>query len=477
MTLLLSLMLGAWQVMFATCGELRITSLTHRDQVVNPVPIRATYLKQSCSASALQIFVDAVKQSPDQPPPNLSADLVLTPGAHQIVVQAVSSSGAVLMKAQPLTINVVSPPSTCATGNACTGVVNVWNPTGCPTAAGCAWQETVPSGNFYVDAKIYSQQPNIAAVQVSLDGIEQGQAAYGNVSFTSFHSAGIPISAGANHLVVVQAINASNLVIASATLYINAAGALTMSNIFSGIDDTNPANWRSCNPGLPCFSSLRPQPSAAISRDGQSLEFFANSGQFAQSFWFYNWVKTFKSGLPAGNAPLKYVKYEFDLHIDAPPAAVNAPQALEFHVQQSSEGLIRNFGFQDTYHGSQMWHAYDKAAEASGDSTIVRWQPVGIPFAGLNATELGANVWYHIVLEFHLDSSFSPPVIRHDAVTVYEVSPTAAPPVRLGTEYHNAHDAAPGSASPVSSAVQLDTNTNGSQYHVWIDNMTTTFMQ
>src|SRR5215468_2179091 len=109
------------------------------------------------------------------PPPNFSADLTLSSGTHRIVVQVVNSAGTVLAKAQPLTIYVVNPPSSCPTGNACTGVVNVWNPTGCPDTTGCAWQETIPSGTFYVDAKIYSQQSNIAVVQVYLDQVKQNQ--------------------------------------------------------------------------------------------------------------------------------------------------------------------------------------------------------------------------------------------------------------------------------------------------------------
>jgi len=370
----------------------------------------------------------------------------------------------------------VNPPSSCPTGNACTGVVNVWNPTGCPDTTGCAWQETIPSGTFYVDAKIYSQQSNIAVVQVYLDQVKQNQTSYGNVSFTSFHSAGIAIAAGSNHRIAVQALDPSSLVIAKTVIYINAADAQS-ANIFSGIDDTTPGNWQTCSMNISCFSPNPPQHSTTISRDGQSMEFFADSGSFQQSFWFYDWRKTFTSGLPDGNAPLKYVKYEFDIHVDATSTATNSPQALEFQVEQDTASLTRNFAFQDTYHDSQMWRAFDKAAQVGTDDTIIRWQPVGIPSTFLNVTESGSDVWYHVILAFHLDASFSPPVIRHDAVSIYEVAPTSAPAVRQGTEYHNAHDAASATVTPLSNAVQLDTNSSGNQYHTWIDNMTITFMQ
>ncbi len=160
----LSISASAQENFFSGCGDVKVTSVSHEDTVVMPLHIHA---ETTCSkVTDLQLWVDS-SQVYHIGALTLDFDLTsLSVGSHRVVVQGVDGTNTIQIKSQALTINVAQP----ATGM--TAVVNVWNPTGCPAANSCSYAENVPS-TFYVDAKAYSNQPNIHDVQVWLDGVKE----------------------------------------------------------------------------------------------------------------------------------------------------------------------------------------------------------------------------------------------------------------------------------------------------------------
>lgn len=474
----LSISASAQQNFFSGCGDVKITSVSHEDTVVMPLHIHA---ETTCSkVTDLQLWVDSA-QVYHIGALTLDFDLTsLATGSHRVVVQGVDGTNTVQIKSQALTINVAQP----ATGM--TAVVNVWNPTGCPAANSCSYAENVPS-TFYVDAKAYSNQPNIHDVQVWLDGVKKDENISSTpVSAATFHSTIALSAAAGNHRLVVQATDTAAAVVGQTVTYFN----VTSSNLGSvtnmeGIS-TNPALnlWLTCSQssGDPCFSSTYPTTFTQGTRTG--VQFYSDSGAWGTAQRHYQWPNGTVSAPPtfspnpskAYSFPFKYVKYEFDLYV--PTGATTAINNIEWEVQQrlpdvtGGASFVRNMAFEDNYDpsGTQEWRAYDFYAKAVTDDTVTtRWQSVGV--ANLKFAE---NQWYHVVLESHLDESISGVIlVRHDAISAYLVGGAAT---RQGTNYHNSH-IVPGttSADETTNAIQLGNNGSGATWSVLIDNLQVTY--
>src|SRR5436190_5172938 len=164
---------------FSGCGDIKITTVSHEDTVVLPLHIHAD---TTCgSVATMQLYVDGASKY-GIAGQTLDYDLTsATTGTHRVVVQGVDSGSTVLIKSQALTVNVQPAPA------GMTGIVNVWNPTGCPAANSC-YAESIP-GTFYVDAKAYSNQSNIHNVEVWLDGVKKDENVFSTPpSMGTFHS-------------------------------------------------------------------------------------------------------------------------------------------------------------------------------------------------------------------------------------------------------------------------------------------------
>jgi hypothetical protein len=474
----LSISASAQQNFFSGCGDVKVTSVSHEDTVVMPLHIHA---ETTCSkVTDLQLWVDS-SQVYHIGALTLDFDLTsLSVGSHRVVVQGVDGTNTVQIKSQALTINVAQP----ATGM--TTVVNVWNPTGCPAANSCSYAENVPS-TFYVDAKAYSNQPNIHDVQVWLDGVKKDENISSTpVSAATFHSTVALQAAAGNHRLVVQATDTSAAVVGQTVTYFN----VTSSNLGSvtnmeGIS-TDPALnlWLTCSQssGDPCFSSTYPTTFTQGTRTG--VQFYSDSGAWGTAQRHYQWPNGSVSAPPTFNPnpskaysfPFKYVKYEFDIYV--PTGATNAINNIEWEVQQrlpdvaGSTSFVRNMAFEDNYDpsGTKEWRAYDFYAKAvTNDTVTTRWQSVGVP--NLKFTE---NQWYHVVLESHLDESISGVIlVRHDAISAY---PVGGATTRQGTNYHNSHIVpTTTSGDETTNAIQLGNNGSGATWGVLIDNLHVTY--
>jgi hypothetical protein len=83
------------------------------------------------------------------------------------------------------------------------------------------------------------------------------------------------------------------------------------------------------------------------------------------------------------------------------------------------------------------------------------------------------DTWYHVTLEYHVDLSVTPPLLHHDAATIYQVGGSGRQP----TLYNNIQSAVTSSNSQMTNAVQLDTDGGGTAYSIYIDNMGVKYTQ
>ena len=480
---------------FSGCGDIKITTVSHEDYVVLPLHIHAD---TTCSSVAnIQLYIDGVSpygtagQTLDYDWTSASAT------SHRVVVQGVDSNNKVVIKSQALTVNVQSAPA------GMTGVVNIWNPTGCPAANSCTYAENVP-GTFYVDAKAYSNQANIHNVEVWLDGVKKDDNVLSSPQSTgTFHSTVALAAAVGNHRLVVQATDTSSTVVAKTAIYFN----VSSSNVgtLTNQEGMSLTQWATCDPASwdPCYSHYGPTTFTQGSRTG--VQFNADgtwccdqNNQTVQGAWetaqrHYVWPSGSVTAPPsfspnpstAYSFPFKYIKYEFDVYV--PSNATSLISNLEWETQQrlpdtpGGTSYVRNMAFEDNYAstGTHEWRSYDFYVKQTNnnDSVTTRWQSMGIPW-----TQFTANTWYHVVLEAHLDESLAPGevLVRHDAVWAYPIGNSA---VRQGTNYHNSHIVpSTTSTNETTNAVQLGNNgstgnnTSGSSpWNIWMDNIQITY--
>jgi hypothetical protein len=467
---------------FQGCGDIKVTTVSHEDTVVLPLHIHAD---TTCgSVATMQLYVDGVSPY-GVTGQTLDYDLTsASTGTHRVVVQGVDSGNTVRIKSQALTVNVQPTPA------GMTGIVNIWNPTGCPAANSCNYAENVP-GTFYVDAKAYSNQSNIHNLEVWLDGVKKDENVFSTPpSMGTFHSTVALSAAVGNHRLVVQATDTAGTVIAKTATYFNVTssnvGTLTNEDGMSlNLWDTCPNSWD------PCLSHYSPTTFTQGTRTG--VRFYADqnvNGTWETAQRHYTWPNGTVTAPPSFNPnpskaysfPFKYVKYEFDLYI--PSGASGLINNLEWEVQQrlpdtpGGTSYVRNMAFEDNYDssGTKEWRAYDFYVKQTNnnDSVTTRWQSMGVPY--IKFTEA---TWYHVVMESHLDESIPGEILaRHDAVWTYPVS---SGPTRQGTEYHNSHIVpSTTSTNETTNAVQLGNNgssgnDNPQPWSVLMDNIQVTY--
>src|SRR5439155_25892255 len=110
------------------------------------------------------------------------------------------------------------------------------------------------------------------------------------------------------------------------------------------------------------------------SLDGSSSQFFlGGSTPYASALW---WKQV------GGIDSVRFLKYGVDFFFTDD----NAPQALEFDVNQSVGGQKYIFGTECDFTGAKQWRVWDY---------YDHWQSTGVP-----CTALKANVWHHLTWEF-----------------------------------------------------------------------------
>lgn len=212
--------------------------------------------------------------------------------------------------------------------------------------------------------------------------------------------------------------------------------------VIDNVEDST--NWLTCGAcgntgatGAVATYSFTPG-MASPSEDGRSTQFaIAASVAFSNAYFYQQQTPV--------TSQIKALTYEFDLYI--PSGMENAPQAIEFECQQTVNGWVYNFAWQAEYAGAKAWRIFDYG--------LKRWDTSGIPFTGF-----APNTWHHIVAEYHNDTANH--VVWHDALVVDGVRF----PVNIS---HNA--AFTNGRNQFSNAFQLDSNSQATPYHVYVDRM------
>ena len=285
------------------------------------------------------------------------------------------------------------------------------------------------SSPVHVVASASSSNP-IAAMRVYVD----------NVSFYLTYSNSIdtyiPLSSG-GHFIVVQSWDSTGLV-TKAPLNVTVA-AQSNAKVFSNIEDMT--GWESCDicsgagGNGPTTPHWQAQFQTSPSLDGSSSQFFlGGSTPYASALW---WKQL------GGIDSVRFLKYDVDFFFTDD----NAPQALEFDVNQSVGGQKYIFGTECDFTGAKQWRVWDY---------YDHWQSTGVP-----CTALKANVWHHLTWEFErtLDTH-----THFIAVTVDGWRQVVNRYYRPG----------PSGVRELNVAFQMDGNFAMTNYHVWLDKVNLT---
>jgi Bacterial Ig domain len=234
------------------------------------------------------------------------------------------------------------------------------------------------------------------------------------------------------HSLVVQAWDSGGLVMKN-VLDLNATQPVNK-KVYSNIDQMT--GWAHCDVCAgrggqgPTTTYWQAQFQTSPSLDGASSEFFlGGSTPYAAALW---WKQL------GPNDSARFFVYELDLYF----TDANAPQALEFDVNQSLNGKRYIFGTECGFKGAKTWRVWDYN---------LHWVSTGIP-----CTAITPKVWHHIAWEFERTTTGKTHFI---AVTVDGV--------RKVVDFYGTPK--PITAHELNVAFQMDGNSTMTDYHVWVD--------
>ena len=174
------------------------------------------------------------------------------------------------------------------------------------------------------------------------------------------------------------------------------------------------------------------------SLSGSAADFYVNGGPAYTGGYYFIDQPTFAN-------PVTYLRYEFDLYV--PAQFVDAPQALEFECQQTTNGDTYNFAWQADY-ASNSWRVFNY--------TTKEWEGTGIPLQRFTP-----NTWHHISALFHAAGTQA----IHDSLTVDGQT------VNANISHQATHT---GTRLEFSAGFQVDLNAASTPYHVYVDNLKAT---
>ncbi len=403
-------------------GSLAFAGVT----VSSPAPGAATgspvQFVASASSSrpitAMRIYVDNQSVFTTQSN-SLNTSVALAGGAHNVVVQAWDSSGAVFKFPESITVNSSAPPPPSGSG------VNV----------------TTPADGSTVGAPIHVVASASAANPISAMRIYLDNAAMFTVNSSQLDTT-VSASSG-SHLLVVQAWDTTGAVYKQSRNVTVGSSAPTGSPVPSGaIVQSNiqqMAGWQNCtvcagaggNGPSANFGTLQGVSSPSLS--GASMQFsIGGSTPYSDVLW---WKQL------GGSNGITHFQYDLDFYLTNPGAA----QALEFDVNQSNGTYKFIFGTQCDIKRDGAWDVWDTANHA--------WVNTGVPCSAPSAYQ-----WHHLTWELYRDDSQA----HFVALTLDGVK-----------HYVNmAFWVQPSSVSEINVAFQMDGDYAQHPYDAWLDNVT-----
>lgn len=340
----------------------------------------------------------------------------LASGSHYLVLQSWNSAGQ-YEKSAGTTFSVTSTSSG----------VTVSSPTAGSTVSSVAVKASaVMSGT-------------VTTMQVYIDGNKLYQISGSSVNTTLSN-----VAAG-THTLVVQSWNNSGQYAKSSPVSFtlstvtSSPTAPSGSTVYSNIDQMS--GWQSCDAcaGIggngPVVPYSMTQYQSSPSMDGSSTQFWLGTGKaYSQALW---WKQL---GANAGVSHFIYDSYFY--YTDA-----NAPQALEFDMNQSVGGYKYIFGTQCAIRGSHTWEVWD--------NVNAKWSSTGLACPAPPTYQ-----WNHLTWEFERVNG----QLHFIAITLNGVK-----------SYINRYYAPrASSASELNVAFQMDGNYAATSYKVWLDKVTLT---
>jgi hypothetical protein len=171
------------------------------------------------------------------------------------------------------------------------------------------------------------------------------------------------------------------------------------------------------------------------SLSGHAADFYVNGGPAYTGGYYFVEQPTIQN-------PVSYLRYDFDMYI--PAQFANAPQAIEFECQQTTNGNTYNFAWQADY-ASNTWRVFNYSTK--------QWEGTGIPLQ-----RFAPNTWHHISAVFHAAGTQA----IHDSLTVDGQT----------TNTNISHEATnTGTRLEFTTGFQVDLNASSTPYHVYVDNL------
>lgn len=294
-----------------------------------------------------------------------------------------------------------------------------------------------------VTATVQDSNP-VSYTQIYVDGIKAFEVSGGGVN------TGLAMSSG-THRVTVQAIDSKSYVFKS-TVYTTVSGSssgststVTGTTTWSRIEEMT--GWQTCGScgntggtGATATYSMG-RGITSPSEDGSSAKFSISGPAYTNGYWYIGQH-------PAPTTGLRYLAYQFDLYV--PSGYQNAPQAIEFELQQGLNGWTYNFAWQAEYPNS-IWRVFNYV--------LRKWESTNVAL-----TRFTPGTWHRILAEFHTDSVKN--LVYHDALTIDGVR----------HQVNLVHSAKwTGESTYLNNAFQLDLNGSGTPYHVFVDKMSVSY--
>jgi len=193
--------------------------------------------------------------------------------------------------------------------------------------------------------------------------------------------------------------------------------------------------------GTPTFSMTQNQSSPAM--DGNSTEFsIAPSSPDCPGY-----CNELSFNPVAGGNNVSHFIYDVYFYIDNP----DAPQALEFDINQTYSGQRWVWGSECNFNGDGVWDIWNDAPNTG-------WQPTNIPCLHSN---FQANTWNHLTWDVQQNGN----QVQYNTLTV---NGTVYP---VNTIYPNEQN---WTLEEIDVAFQEDLNEAGDPYNVWLDEVSLT---
>ena len=209
---------------------------------------------------------------------------------------------------------------------------------------------------------------------------------------------------------------------------------------YLGLDELS--SWQTCgncgNTGATgATASYWVKQSSSVSLDGMAAQFYINGNSipYLDGFWYVHRAGDYST----------YTKFSYGFFLWVPLSA--KPQAVEFQVQQVVAGRVYNWAFQAEWN-TRLWRTYNYAQK--------KWQATQVPVA------LTPGQWHYIEEVVHRDTSAARAVI--DSLIVDGI----VFPLAIA---HDSVFAYSSTSNDLNNAFQLDTNSVGAPYSVYVDRM------